>query len=62
MEETTNKRVRMNISLTAKGLAQWDCTAEFDSPEESAKKLDEAIKLLRSTIKQNGLKEAGDVA
>ena len=56
MEETTNKRVRMNISLTAKGLAQWDCTTEFDSPEESAKKLDEAIKLLRSTIKQNGLK------
>lgn len=60
MEETTNKRVRMNISLTAKGLAQWDCTAEFDSPEESAEKLGEAIKLLRSTIKQNGLKEVGD--
>lgn len=60
MEEATNKRLRMNISITAKGLAQWDCTAEYDTPEESAKKLDEAIKLIRSTIKANGLKEVGE--
>lgn len=62
MEEATNKRLRMNISITAKGLAQWDCTAEYDSPEESAEKLNEAIKLIRSTIKSNGLKEVGEPA
>lgn len=62
MEEQNNKRVRMNISLTAKGLAQWDCTAEFDTPEKSAKELSKAIKLLKETIKENGLKEVGEVA
>ena len=62
MEEQNNKRVRMNISLTAKGLAQWDCTAEFDTPENSAEELSKAIKLLKETIKENGLKEVGEVA
>ena len=62
MEEVSNKRLRMDISITAKGLAQWDCTAEYDTPEESAAKLDEAIKLIRSTIKSNGLKEVGETA
>lgn len=60
--EETNKRVRMNISLTAKGLAQWECTAEFDTPEKSAEELSKAIKLVKETIKVNGLKEVGDVA
>lgn len=60
--EETNKRVRMNISLTAKGLVQWDCTAEYDTPEKSAEELDKAIKLLRATIKANNLKETGETA
>lgn len=62
MEEQNNKRVRMNISLTAKGLAQWDCTAEFDTPEKTAEELSRAIKLLKQTVKDNNLKEVGEVA
>lgn len=60
MEESV-KRTRMNISLTAKGAAQWDITAEYSTPEESAGYLSEAVDRVRQIIKEKGLAEAGAV-
>lgn len=57
--EQTNQRVRMNLSETAKGLIQWDVTAEFDDVEITAQKLDEAIKAVKEVIRKNGLTEVG---
>ena len=37
MPETTNKRVRINLSENAKGLIQWDITVEFETVEETKK-------------------------
>ena len=53
-----NSRVRMNVSLSAKGLAQWDITAEFDSAEKSAEELGKAIDLCRDVIASKGILEA----
>ena len=57
MPETTNKRVRINLSETAKGLVQWDITAEFETVEESKKALADAIDAAREVIKEKGLLE-----
>lgn len=57
MPETTNKRVRINLSETAKGLVQWDITAEFETVEETKKALAEAIDAAREVIKEKGLTE-----
>jgi hypothetical protein len=59
MEQQTNKRTRMNVSITAKGAAQWDVTAEYETPEETDLNLNKAIALVRQSIKAAGLKEAG---
>jgi hypothetical protein len=58
MDETA-KRTRMNVSITSKGLAQWEVTSEYASPEETAKNLSEAIDGVRRIIKEKGLIEAG---
>jgi hypothetical protein len=57
MPETTNKRVRINLSETAKGLVQWDITAEFETVEETKKALADAIVAAREVIKEKGLTE-----
>lgn len=57
MPETTNKRVRINLSETAKGLVQWDITAEFETVEETKKALADAIDAAREVIKAKGLQE-----
>lgn len=57
MPEATNKRVRINLSETAKGLIQWDITAEFETVEETKKALSEAIDAAREVIKEKGLAE-----
>ena len=57
MPETTNKRVRINLSETAKGLVQWDITAEFETVEETKKALADAIDTAREIIKEKGLQE-----
>jgi hypothetical protein len=57
MPETTNKRVRINLSQTAKGLIQWDITAEFETVEETKKALADAIDAAREVIKEKGLTE-----
>lgn len=38
MPEATNKRVRINLSETSKGLIQWDITAEL-KPLKKQKRL-----------------------
>ena len=58
MEKTAEGRVRMNLSQTAKGAWQIDCTAEFPTVAESEKQLDEAIKAAKRILVNNGLKEA----
>ena len=62
MEETNVSRVRMNISLTAKGLAQFDITAEFENADKSAEELDKAIKKVREVLKANNIKEVGSAS
>lgn len=57
MPETTNKRVRINLSETAKGLVQLDITAEFETVEETKKALADAIDAAREVIKEKGLQE-----
>ena len=57
MPEAANKRVRINLSETAKGLVQWDITAEFETVEETKKALADAIDAAREVIKEKGLLE-----
>lgn len=59
MEEvsTSQKRVRINLSQTSKGLVQLDVTAESESVEESKKILSEAIDSARAVIKEKGMTE-----
>jgi hypothetical protein len=59
IEKETNRRVRMAVSITAKGLAQWDVTAEGDTPEEAEADLNRAIETVRFTIAKAGLVEVG---
>ena len=60
MEQTQkNNRVRINLSQTAKGLVQIDCTAEFGTAEESGEALGAAFDEARRVIREKGLKEAG---
>ena len=58
-QQTTNRRVRINLSQSAKGLIQIDCTAEFETAEECGTALSAAIDQARSVIAAKGLKEAG---
>lgn len=61
MAETneTNSRVRMNLSLTAKGKVQWDITSEFPTLELAEENLSKAIDSVRKVIADKGLSEAG---
>jgi len=56
--EAHEGRTRMNVSITAKGLAQWDTTAEYPTPEQAKQALGEAIDGVREIIKEKGLTEA----
>jgi hypothetical protein len=58
-EQKTNKRVRMNLSQSSKGVVQFDITAEFETVAECEKELNEAIKAARRVMAANSLKEAG---
>lgn len=57
--QKTNRRVRMSLSQTAKGLVQFDVTAEFETSAECEKELDAAVKAARRVTAANGLKEVG---
>ena len=54
---TTNKRVRINLSQYSKGLIQFDITAEFESVEETKVALSAAVDATREVIKAKGLTE-----
>ncbi|MDR1278596.1 MAG: hypothetical protein LBK02_07585 [Treponema sp.] len=58
-EEKTNRRVRMNVSITAKGLAQWEVTAEGDTPDAAEADLNQAIERVKFTIAKAGIVEVG---
>lgn len=53
--ENTNTRTRMSISISTKGVATFDITAEYDTPEESAAQLAKAIDLVKKTCQEKGL-------
>jgi len=56
--EQSTSRVRINLSTTAKGLVQWDITAEFPTLEESQVNISSAIDQVRALIKEKGMEEA----
>jgi len=58
MEVQTNKRVRIALDETAKGLWQISATAEFETVAECEKELDAAVKAAKRILTANGLKEA----
>lgn len=58
--QAVETRVRTNVSLTAKGVVQWDITSEFPTEEDSVKNLSKALDDVRTMIKEKGLKEAGE--
>jgi hypothetical protein len=60
MELQTNRRVRINLSETAKGLWQMECTAEFETGSECEAELDRAIKAAKRVMVANNLKEVGE--
>jgi len=54
-ESGTNTRVRMNLSLTAKGMVQFDVTAEYPTAAESEAALGDAIDSIRRVCGAKGL-------
>lgn len=60
--KTSDTRVRMNLSQNAKGLVQFDITAEFPTAEEAAAQLAKTIDLVRNTCAEKGLKLADSAA
>lgn len=49
------KRCRMNLAQNAKGKFQLDITAEYETPEESARMLADAIDRANAVVAQKGL-------
>lgn len=49
----------MEVSLTAKGTAQWVVKAKYATPEETREALKKGISLLREELQAQGIKEAG---
>ena len=58
----TNTRTRINISLSAKGMGQYDLTCEYDTPERSIAEMSKAIDMVRALLKEKGIPEAGTAA
>ena len=58
----TNTRTRINISLSAKGMGQYDITTEYDTPEKSVEEMSKAIDMVRNLLKEKGIPEAGSAA
>lgn len=59
-ETTSNSRTRINMSQTAKGLWQIDVTAEYDTPEQTASALSDAIERARGVAEEKGLQLVSD--
>ena len=52
MPEATNKRVRINLSETAKGLVQWDIIAEFETVEETKRLSQKQLTLQEKSLRK----------
>jgi hypothetical protein len=59
MEATSESRVRINVSIGAKGTAQFDITSEYPNETEAALHLDAAIDRTKALIAAKGFKLAG---
>lgn len=60
MEELKeNRRVRLNLSQTAKGQFQIDCTVEFGSVEDCGEAMRRALDEAETILKERGLVKAG---
>lgn len=57
MSDQQNSRTRAQISLTSKGTAQFEVTAEYDTPELMEKNLRDGVERTRKVIADLGLKE-----
>jgi hypothetical protein len=60
-EQRKNNRVRINLSQNSKGQIQIDCTAEFETVDESKKAAGKAFDAARDIIRERGLTEVGSV-
>jgi len=58
IEETAEKRVRMNFGMNTKGLVQMDLTVEFPTTEEAAAEARKAIDEYKAICTEKGLKLA----
>lgn len=54
-----SQRVRINLSETAKGLVQFDITAEHEDVAECKAMLAQAIDAARAVMAEKGLQEVG---
>ena len=61
-EKENNTRTRINVSINSKGMAQFDLTCEYDSPERSIAEMSKSIDMARKLLKEKGITEAGTVA
>mgnify|MGYP004546271969 CR=1 FL=1 len=61
-EKENNTRTRINVSINAKGMAQFDLTCEYDTPERSIAEMSKSIDMVRGLLKEKGIAEAGAIA
>ena len=57
--EESNKRCKISMKQSAKGVFQVEVTAEYDTPEESAEQLDKALQEAYRVAAERGLQLAG---
>jgi hypothetical protein len=60
MESNSNRRFRVNLSETAKGLVQVDCTAEVEDPDQAVKIAADMLQKARSEAKAQGRQIVGE--
>ena len=61
-QHETNTRTRIKLSQTAKGLIQYEISAEYDTPEKSIEMLSKAVDQVKALIAEKGLKSVDEVA
>lgn len=54
-----NTRTKVNISMNSKGMAQFDLTCEYDTPEKAVEEMGRTIDMVRTLLKEKGIQEAG---
>ena len=59
-QRETNTRTRIKLSQTAKGLIQYEISAEYDTPEKSIEMLGKAVDQVKALIAAKGLKSVDE--